>query len=179
MINNKTVPNSGEELTVVIDPGASTHVRPYATLMQQYIKNSPDFFNGFSQLYFENPNNKCILIRGYKDEYKKDLYGKIKLIDEGKYAFTRDLHGEYNYDEIRKIITEQAKALGINLQNIKKINIFDVSHTDSRTKRFSIGHIDEKVNALKALNELCPNCEHTKIASTACWGGRQDDKGTE
>lgn len=155
-------------------------MRPYATLMQDYLnyKNNkrhyPFFSDPFSQLYFEDPNNKCILIRGYKDEYIKDNYGTIKLKDEGEYGLSGHLHGKHSFEEIYNIIKKQAEVLGINLQNIKKINIFDISHTDPKTNRFSIGHIDEKVNALQALNNLCPNCEHTKIASTACWGGRKD-----
>ena len=125
--------------------------------MQDCIKKSPYCFNQFSQLYFEDPNNKCILIRGYKDEYIKDNYGTIKLKTKDKFPGQKDLHRKYKYDEIHKIIIEQAGVLGINLKNIKKINIFDISHTNPDTKRFSTGFIDEKVNALKALNELCPN----------------------
>ena len=177
MINNKTVPNSCEELTVVIDPGAYTHMVTYDGMKQ--LCNQQPLGDCFSQLYFEDPKNKCILIRGCKDEYKKDNCGKIELIDKGEYGLSGHLHGKYSYEEIRKIITEQANVLGINLQNIKKINIFDVSHTDKETKHFSTGSIDEKVNALKALNELCPNCEHTKIASTACWGGRKSPTGKD
>ena len=183
MINNNIALTPNEELTVVIDTGAWTHMVKYNELVQSYSdsehKEGQQLPNPFSQLYFENPKNKCILIRGCKDEYKKDNYGKIELIDEGKYCGNNYLHKEYKYEEIYKIITEQAKALGINLKNIKKINIFDISHASNRDPRISCGYIDEKVNALKALNKLCPNCEHTKIASTTCWGGRKDLKGKD
>ena len=178
MINNNIALTPNEELTVVIDTGAWTHMVKYNELVQSYSdsehKEGQQLPNPFSQLYFENPKNKCILIRGCKDEYKKDNYGKIELIDEGNYGLGRHLHGEHSCEEIHNIITEQANVLGINLQNIKKINIFDISHTHPDTKRLSTGLINEKVNALQALNNLCPNCEHTKIASTACWGGRKD-----
>ncbi|MBQ7536955.1 MAG: hypothetical protein IJT14_02420 [Rickettsiales bacterium] len=183
MINNNIALTPNEELTVVIDPEAWTHMVKYNELVQSYSdsehKEGQQLPNPFSQLYFEDPRNKCILIRGCKDEYKKDNYGKIELIDEGKYCTNDDLHGEYKYEEIYNIITEQAKALGIDLNNIKKINIFDISHASNRNPLISCGFIDEKVNALKALNELCPNCEHAKIASTTCWGGRKDYNGKD
>ena len=177
MINNNIALTPDEELTVVIDPEAWTHMMPYEQMKQ--LCNQQQLEDCFSQLYFEDPKNKCILIRGCKDEYKKDNYGKIELIDEGKYLTNDDLHGEYKYEEIYNIIKEQAKALGIDLNNIKKINIFDISHASNRVPLISCGYIDEKVNALKALNKLCPNCEHTKIASIACWGGRKDLKGKD
>lgn len=177
MVNNNIALTHNEELTVVIDPEAWTHVTTYDGMKQ--LCNQQQLEDCFSQLYFEDPKNKCILIRGCKDEYKKDNYGKIELIDEGKYCTNDDLHGEYKYEEIYNIIKEQAKALGINLNNIKKINIFDISHASNRDPRISCGFIDEKVNTLKALNKLCPNCEHTKIASTTCWGGRKDYNGKD
>ena len=182
MINNNVALQPWEVLNVVIDPGAYTHMKPHEKLIQDYNKhkavNLYPFSDPFSQLYFEDPKNKCILIRGCKDKYSHNG-GEIKLTTEDKFVLDKGLHGEYKYEEIYNIINEQAGVLGINLQNIKKINIFDISHTNPDTKRFSTGFIDEKVNALKALNELCPNCKHTKIASTACWGGRQDDIGRD
>ena len=182
MINNNTILKPNEELNVVIDPSAYTHKITYKDLIKAYnnhkTNNLHPFSDEFLQLYFEDPKNKCILIRGCKDEYSHNG-GEIKLTTEDKFALDRRLHGEYNYDEIYNIIKKQADVLGINLQNIKKINIFDISHTDKNTKRFSTGRINEKVNALKALNELCPNCEHTKIASTACWGGRKSPVGKD
>ena len=182
MINNNVALQPWEVLNVVIDPGAYTHMKPHEKLIQEYNKHEANnlypFSDQFSQLYFENPKNKCILIRGCEDEYEND-HGTIKLKTKNKFPGQKDLHRKYKYDEIHKIIIEQAGVLGINLKNIKKINIFDISHTNPNTKRFSTGFIDEKVNALKALNELCPNCKHTKIASTACWGGRQDDIGRD
>ena len=175
MISNNKKPL--EELTIVIDPGAYTHMMTYENLMNHYNKNKNDkkipFPNFFSQLYFENPENKCILIRGCKDKYENDN-GKIKLKTEDKFMGMHNLHGKYKYQEIENIITQQAKVLGIDLNRIKRINIFDISHADKIKKRCYVGFIDEKVDALKALNKLCPNCEHTKIGSTACWGGRKD-----
>ena len=128
MINNNVALQPWEVLNVVIDPGAYTHMRSYEQLIKQYYNHKENekspFFDNFLQLYFEDPKNKCILIRGCKDEYEND-HGTIKLKDEGKYGPGGHLHGKYSCEEIRKIITEQAKVLEINLRNIKKINIFE------------------------------------------------------
>ena len=181
--NSKLI--SDTELTVVIDPSCHTHMLAYETLASY-----PEHDN-FQQAYFENPSNKCILIRGIKDEYKRTEDNKITLeCEQGKYgartcSYTnhysdnKKLVYAHKYNEIQQIIQSQIDALKINTNNIEKITIFDISHTDKETKKFSAGFIQEKVDTLKVLNSLCPNCKHTKIASTACWGATKDVNGKD
>ena len=179
-MNNNSELISDKELTVVIDPSCFTHTMNDITLALYPRLDS------FKQKYFENPSNKCILIRNIKEEYKRTEDNKITLEvtlkkgQQAKIPFTcsyednsKDEYAVYahKYDEIEQIIKSQINALKINTKNIEKITIFDISHTtDKETKKFHSGFIQEKVDTLKVLNSLCPNCKHTKIASTACWG---------
>ena len=180
-MKNNSESISDTELTVVIDPSCYTHTMSDGSLA--FLKNSQ-----FKQAYFENPNNKCILIRGIKDEYKRTEDNKITLECENRYGPLECCYNsdpnykmkhcelkEHTYEQIKKIITSQTKVLGINTNEITKITIFDISHANKDTREFFAGFIQEKVDTLKVLNSLCPNCKHTKIASTACWGAIKDE----